>query len=71
MNSYEGLEETDWVTFAEVYLDRCREESQSENLADVQVYTKLVGLDFRLGTIASLQLYRCLRYTTRFDLIKV
>ena len=71
MTEYEKLREDGWVGFANVYLWRCDKESKTENIADVQLYSKLVELDTRLGTTAGSQLYRCLYYTTRLDIIKV
>ena len=57
--------------FALKYLDRCNEESTSNDNINKEVYTKLVELDSRLGTKASKQLYECLKYTDRSDIIKV
>ena len=57
--------------FAWLYLRRCNEESKSNDKINKEVYTKLVELETRLGTKASEQLYECLRYTTRSDIIKV
>ena len=71
MNDYEKLREDGYVGFAEVYLQRCDEESKSENFADVQLYAKLVELDTRLGTTATEQLFGCVQFSLRFDLIKV
>ena len=71
MTEYKKLRENGWVGFAHVYLWRCDKESKSENIADVQLYEKLVELDTRLGTTASEQLFSCLRYSLRLDLIKV
>ena len=71
MTEYENLRKMGWVGFAEVYLNRCDKESKSENIADLQLYTKLVEFDTRFGTTAGTQLYRCLYYTTRWDIIKV
>ena len=71
MTEYEKLREIGFVGFAQVYLYRCDKESKTENIADVQLYTKLVELDTRLGTTASEQLYWCLKYSTRWDIIKV
>ena len=71
MTEYEKLRKTSFDGFANVYLWRCDKESKSGNIADVQLYTKLVELDTRLGTTAGTQLYRCLYYTTRLDIIKV
>ena len=71
MNDYEKLREDGYVGFAEVYLQRCDEESKSENFADVQLYAKLVELDTRLGTTATEQLFEGFYYSLRLDLIKV
>ena len=71
MNEYDGLRNRNWVGFANVYLWRCDQESKTENIADIQVYNQLVKLDTRLGTTTSEQLFACLRYTTRSDIIKV
>ena len=62
--------------FAAEYLERCNEESnyddqKSNDKINKEVYTKLVELEKRLGKKASEQLYNCLYYTTRSDLIKV
>ena len=71
MTEYEKLREKGWAGFAHVYIWRCDKESKSGNIADVQLYTKLVELDTRLGTTAGSQLFRCLCYTNRWDIIKV
>ena len=71
MTEYEKLRKTSFVGFANVYLWRCDKESKTESIADVQLYTKLVELDTRLGTTVGTQLYACLFYTTRLDIIKV
>ena len=71
VNEYEELRKHRWVGFAEVYLNRCNEESKTENIADIQVYNQLVKLDTRLGTTCSEQLFKCLQRTTRVDIIKV
>ena len=64
-------EEGDWVGFAHLYLQRCKEKLKSDNEIDIQVYTRLVELDSRLGTPAAKQLHCCLRYSLRLELIKV
>ena len=60
-----------WVGFAHLYLQRCKEKLQSDDKIDIQVYTRLVKLDTRLGTTAAEQLLFCIRYSLRLDLIKV
>ena len=67
----EKLREIFLVGFAHVYLWRCDKESKTENIADVQLYKKLVELDTRLGTTATEQLFKCVFYSLRFDIIKV
>ena len=57
--------------FAHAYLDRCETESKSDDEIDIQVYTKLVELDSRLDTTATEQLFYCVKFTQRLDLIKV
>ena len=58
--------------FAHVYLDRLIEhESRSDDEIDIQVYTKLVELDSRLDTTPAEQLFQCIKFTQRGDLIKV
>ena len=71
VNEYESLRKEDYVGFAEVYLERCDKESKSDDEIDKEFYSKLVELDTRLGTTASEQLFGCLQYTTRWDIIKV
>ena len=60
-----------FVGFAHAFLWRCDQESKTYDDIDVQIYKRLVELDTRLGTTNSEQLYRCLRNTTRWDIIKV
>ena len=71
MNEYDILRNEKWVGFAELYLNQCNKDSEIENIADTQVYSKLVELDSRIGTTATKQLFECLRYTLRLDILKV
>ena len=60
-----------------MYLKRCDEQSKSDDdididhVIDINVYTELVQLDFKLGTTASNQLAEAFAFTTRSDIIKV
>jgi len=58
-----------YVGFADMYRRKC--ESKPNNEIDKELHAELVKLDSRLGTKASKQLYKCLKYTTRSDIIKV
>ena len=63
-----------FVGYAEQYLDRCNTESNADvidSIIDIRVFSKLAELDSKLGTLAVKQLFWCLIYTTRWDIIKV
>ena len=71
--------------YAAIYLNRCNEEFKftevnfdpfnkntiSNDEIDIEVYSKLVQLDKKLGKTASEQLFDCLFRTTRPEIIKV
>ena len=57
--------------YADYYLFRSWNKSKMINEADAKVYQRLVDIDTTLGTDLSLQLYFCLGWTTRWDIIKV
>ena len=57
--------------YAGYYLRNCWNDSKLINEADVEVYKRLVDIDTNLGTGLSRQLWRSLRWTTRWDIIKV
>ena len=57
--------------FASYYLNKCQKRVLGINEADATVYQRLVDIDSTLGTELSDQLYWCLYYTTRWDIIKV
>ena len=71
MNEYENLRKLNYVGFAHFYLKQCSEKSKSNDEIDIEVFTQLVALDAKLGTTASKQLYWCVYYTLRLDIIKV
>ena len=54
-----------------MFLRRCEKELKSNDEIDIEVYTKLVQLDDKLGTKASEQLFKCLQQTARWEIIKV
>ena len=57
--------------YAEYYLYKCWNESKRINEADATVYKRLVDIDTTLGTELYKQLWGCVDYTTRWDIIKV
>ena len=72
MSGHADLRKKGFVGFADRYLARrIEQEEKSDDQIDIQVYTKLVQLDSKLGTTASEQLAKCLKFTARSDIIKV
>ena len=71
MNEYECVRKDNCVGFANVYLEGCNKRSHPNNVIDKEVYSKLVELDTRLGTTATVQLSECVFYTLNLDMIKV
>ena len=71
VNEYESLRKKGWSGFAHVYLERCNKESKLGDKIDVEAYVRLVQLDKKLGRGCSEQLFWCLFFTTKWDLIKV
>ena len=71
MDNVEIVRKSGWFGYANIYLDRCSRESKSDEKIDIQVYTKLVELDTRLGITTYEQLLGCLNHTTRLDIITV
>ena len=63
--------ETGDVGYADYYLVRFWNDTKKINEADASVYRKLVDIDSKLGTEYSWQLFCCLSWTTRWDIIKV
>ena len=68
----------DWIIknssaygYAGYYLRNSWNDSKLINEADAKVYKRLVDIDTNLGTKLSLQLWRSLRWTTRWDIIRV
>ena len=57
--------------YADYYLAKSWKASEMENEADVTIYVQLLEIDSDLGTKASNQLWACLSWTTRWDIIKV
>ena len=64
-------EELGWVGYAHYYIHNCWDESELKNKADVAVYKQLLKIDSKLGTTQTEQLFWCVFYSLRRDLIKV
>ena len=65
------LRELNYIGYAHYYLRECWNESELKNKADVPIYKKLLKIDAKLGTTQSEQLFECVRYSLRMDLIEV
>ena len=63
--------ETSYEGYAEYYLRKCQIDPKVTNEADATVYQKLINIDTVLGTDASQQLFGCVYWTDRWDIIKV
>ena len=70
-NKFDELREKGFVGYAEYYLFKCWNESELKNKAVVAIYKQLLEIDAKLGTTQSEQLFKCVFYSLRMDLIKV
>ena len=68
---FDELREDNFVGYAHYYLQECRNESELKNNADIAIYKQLLEIDAKLGTTQSEQLFGCVFYSLRIDLIKV
>ena len=70
-NKFEMLRENGFAGYAEYYLQGCWDKSELTNKADVDIYKQLIEIDAKLGTTQTEQLFWCVFYSLRMDLIKV
>ena len=70
-NFFDLLREKGGAGYAHYYLQECYDESKLENKADITIYKQLVEIDSKLGTTQTEQLFWCVFYTARMELIKV
>ena len=71
-NSFDDLRKNlGYVGFAEYYLQKCYDESELKNKADIAIYKQLLEIDSELGTTQTEQLFKCVFHSVRMDLIKV
>ena len=69
-NDYNWLRKSKFAGYANILVQNCWNDSIMMNEADCSVYRELIDIDLMLGTNASEQLFWCLYWTTRLDLIK-
>ena len=70
-DDYDEIREYNFVGYAHYYLNECWDESELKNKADVTIYKQLLEIDAKLGTTQSEQLFECVFYSLRIDLIMV
>ena len=71
-NEFDVLrEKLGYVGYANYYLKHCYDESELRNKADIEIYKILLEIDAKLGTTSTEQLFWCVFYSVRMDLIKV
>ena len=68
---YDWIKKRNYVGYADYYLHKCQIDPKLTNEADAMVYQKLINIDTVLGTDASQQLFKCVHWTDRWDIIKV
>ena len=70
-DDYDEIREYGYVGYAHYYLEHCWNKSELKNKADVTIYAQLLEIDSKLGTTQTQQLFWCVFYSLRIDLIKV
>ena len=60
-----------FVGYASYYLKGCYDESELRNKADIDIFKELCEIDSKLGITQTEQLFGCVLYSVRIDLIKV
>ena len=70
-DDYDEIRVYGYVGYAENYLQESWDESELINKADVTIYKQLLEIDTRLGTTQTEQLFWCVFYSLRMDLIQV
>ena len=70
-NGFDELRKLGFDGYGNYYLKQCYDESELLNKADVTIYKQLIEIDSRLGTRQAEQLFCCVFWSVRMDLIKV
>ena len=68
---YDTLRKRGFVGFATYYLFKSWDKTALVNRADVKVYEELFKIDNELGTTMSEQMFYCVFWSLRLDLVKV
>ena len=68
---WETIQEYGFAGFAEYYLKECWDQSQLINNADLTLYKQLLKIDAKIGVTQTKQLFECVFWTLRIDIIKV
>ena len=71
VDKHDKVRELGYVGYANYYLQKCWEESELKNKADVTIYKQLLEIDSKLGITESEQLVWCVFHSLTIDLIKV
>ena len=70
-NWYDFLRENDMFGYGTYYLIICWDNFELLSKADLTIYKQLREIDAKLGTTQTEQLFECVLFSARFDLIKV
>ena len=70
-NVFDELRKKHLGGYAHYYLAHCSDDSALINKAEIETYKELLDIDSKLGTTQAEQLFECLFYSVRMDLIKV
>ena len=68
---HDKVRKFNYVGYAQYYLQQCWNKSELKNEADVTIYKQLLEIDAKLGTTQSEQLFGCVFFSLRIDLIQV
>ena len=68
---YDTIRKGGGAGFAQYYLFKSWDKTALVNKANVKVYEELVKIDNQLGTTMSEQLFGCVKWSLRLDLVKV
>ena len=70
-HSFDVLRSRDYGGYAHYYLKESYDDSELINKAEIEIYKKLLEIDSKLGTAQTEQLFACVMFSLRMDLITV